>query len=495
MDLTYAPTSTDRPRTTPVGRWVGVLAVCLFGYALLGRTFAYVGLPPVFVGEVVLLVGLATALRAGAVLRALGSWTVLLWVALLAWSVLRAVPYVGAYGIDVARDLMLVGYGAYALVVMAVLLAEPDRLRELVAGYRTLAVWMLALAWLVYGIVKLAAGGLPSLPWAPGVGVLSAKGGDLMVHFTGVVAFLMLTQSRSAPAWAMAAFSAVVIMVSNRGGMVAFVLGLGVVWVLRPRGTGASRFVYAMAALIVFGIIAAPYVRVEVQGGSRDLSVEQIVENVRSIFGGSDSLALNGTVRWRMLWWGDIVDYTVNGPYFWTGKGYGVNLAISDGYTLQGDGEEETLRSPHNGHLTVLARSGVPGLALWGLVHLSWAVAVLRAWARARLGGDRRWVALFAWVVGLWVAALVNASFDVYLEGPMGGVWVWSVMGLGLAAARLQRTHPALLDDLPFGPPVAPTRAPAWGWSAPSASAAGPAHPPATRAERPRPAPQFHPAS
>jgi hypothetical protein len=44
-------------------------------------------------------------------------------------------------------------------------------------------------------------------------------------------------------------------------------------------------------------------------------------------------------------------------------------------------------------------------------------------------------VAIVGWIFAYWLAALVNASFDVYLEGPQGGIWFWSVIGLGIAAA------------------------------------------------------------
>lgn len=33
---------------------------------------------------------------------------------------------------------------------------------------------------------------------------------------------------------------------------------------------------------------------------------------------------------------------------------------------------------------------------------------------------------------------LINLSFDVYLEGPVGGMWFWTVIGLGVAAMRVQ---------------------------------------------------------
>lgn len=455
MDLTYTPPAALPHRATPAARYMGVLGACLFGYALLGRSFAYLGVPPLFVGEAVLAIGLVVALRVGRIGAAWTSWPLRLWALLLIWAGIRTLPYLSAYGIDAPRDAMLVGYGLYAVIVSSILLAEPERLRAWVGRYRRFAIAMLALAWAVYGAAKLMGGGGPTLPWAPGVGLISAKGGDLMVHMTGIVAFLMLGGLRSPVAFAMAAFSAGVIMVSNRGGMVAFALGLGLVWLMRPVGTGVSKFVYAFAALLLIGALVGPMLEVRIQGGTRDLSVEQVAENVMSVFGRSGSAALDGTKRWRLLWWGEIVDYTFTGPFFWTGKGFGINLAESDGFEV--DPEDDSLRSPHNGHMTVLARAGVPGLLLWIGIHLSWFGALVAAWFRARLADQRRWMALLAWLAGFWVAALVNASFDVFLEGPMGGIWLWSVIGVGVAAVRLQRTHPTLLDPLDL--PLPPTHA------------------------------------
>ena len=447
MDLTYAPPADLQARPTIATRYVGALGVCLLGYALLGKTFAYVGVAPVYIGEVMLAIGIGVALTMGRIGQAFSAWPLRLWALLLVWTLIRTVPYVAIEGIDAPRDAMVVVYGLYAVVVASVLLSEPERLRDLMAKYRSLAVVMLLLVGAVYGVTKLLGGGMPTLPWAPEVALLNAKGGDLMVQMTGIVAFLMLGGMRLSPwAVALAVFNVSVIMVSNRGGMVAFALGMGLVWLMRPSGTGATRFVYAMALLVIVAALVGPMIDIKIQGGTRSISIEQVVENVRSVFGNSGSNALDGTKRWRLLWWGKIVDYTFSGPYFWTGKGFGLNLAESDGFTL---GEvDEGLRSPHNGHMTILARSGVPGLVLWTALHLSWFGMVLFAWGRARLQDHRRWMALFAWLAGFWVAALVNASFDVYLEGPMGGIWLWSVIGAGVAAVRLHRTRPELLDPL-----------------------------------------------
>ena len=464
MDLTYAPPQ-YATKTSGGTRYLGALGVCLLGYALLGRTFAYVGLPPVFIGEVMLVIGLGVAAGSRKVGEVLATWPMRFWLVLMAWVLVRTVPYLGRDGIDAPRDAMLVGYGLYAVILGSLLLADPVRLRDLVHRYRRAVVVLLALTWIVYLINKMFEGGLPTYPWNSGVAIPEAKGGDLMVHMTALTAFLMLGLMRATPALVlMAAFSSGIIMISNRGGMVAFVLGLGLAWLMRPQGTGAGKIAYAFVFLVLAGGIVGPMLEVSVQDGTREVSVEQVVENVKSIFGQSSSVALDGTKRWRLLWWGEIVDYTVGGPYFWTGKGFGVNLAESDGFVVDDGG----LRSPHNGHLTVLARAGVPGAVLWLLVHGAWFGGVVLAWARAKRNRQRRWVAVFAWLAGFWLACMINASFDVFLEGPMGGIWLWSVMGIGLAAMRLQVTHPGLLNplDLPL-PDDAPARtdAPAYGWA------------------------------
>ncbi|NOZ95647.1 MAG: hypothetical protein GXP47_13060 [Acidobacteria bacterium] len=36
------------------------------------------------------------------------------------------------------------------------------------------------------------------------------------------------------------------------------------------------------------------------------------------------------------------------------------------------------------------------------------------------------------WLAAYLTAMLVNASFDVYIENPMGGVWLWALVGAAL---------------------------------------------------------------
>jgi hypothetical protein len=90
--------------------------------------------------------------------------------------------------------------------------------------------------------------------------------------------------------------------------------------------------------------------------------------------------------------------------------------------------------------MTFLARAGVPGLALWIALNAAFGIGLLRAYVRARRAAAGEWAALNLWVLAYWTAFLVNASFDVFLEGPQGGIWFWCVFGVGLAALAAQRS-------------------------------------------------------
>ena len=100
---------------------------------------------------------------------------------------------------------------------------------------------------------------------------------------------------------------------------------------------------------------------------------------------------------------------------------------------------EATLRSPHNAHLNILARSGLPGALAWAALQLTFAGMLILAYRRARARGQDLWTRLNLWTLASWAAFMINASFDVYLEGPQGGIWFWSFFGFGIALLEVQR--------------------------------------------------------
>ena len=437
----------------PARAFLWLLGFTLVGYACFNKSFAYLGVAPLFIGEVTLLIGLiAAATCRTATLRRVAVLAVPL-LAFMAWGAARTLPFVGEHGIDALRDGVLWGYGLFALAVAAVLLDEPQRLRRAVPFLKVYAVCFLVIGPVVMAGNKmlstdhLGGGGLEA-PWAPGVPLVYTKGGDIGVHLALVFGYLTLLGSL--PTWLVLVTlpAGGLLMQSSRAAMVVFAAGVLPFFAYRPRHpllwTLLSALLVGFVLLWASGFVWAP------PGEKREFSAENIVVSVKSLFGDKTHEEMVGTKAWRMDWWTDIVNYTIFGEHFLLGKGYGISLADDDGYQVEFD--TTPLRSPHNGHLTVLARGGVPGLALWVFANLAWLWVVFGAWLRSHRGdglaGRQEWARALLWLMVAWGVYLLNASVDVFLEGPMGGVWFWCLFGAGLAAAELSRTHPELLVNV-----------------------------------------------
>jgi hypothetical protein len=448
-DVLDEPETTVSPasRRAPADRFLLALAVALVGYALAGRGFAYIGLPPLFVGEALLGAGALVLLATRDITRMLDVPQTLVLLAWVAWCMLRTLPCVPQYGIDALRDGVIWGYAAFALIVAAVLLEKPERLARLIGYYRRFPVVFLALIPLVYIAYRGLGDALPKMPGqkAP---IVQVKEADVLVHLAGILSFWAVGFAGRRVAWPWLLLMAVslgAMGVVDRAGLVAFGAAVVLCLLLAPRSSAPRRII----VLGVAGAFAlwASGLRLEVPGGKgREISFQQFATNIGSIFGDANNDGLDSTKEWRVNWWRDIRDYTVNGKYFWTGKGFGINLADDDGYQVLSDG---SLRSPHSVHMMVLARAGVPGVALWGLTQLVFGCGITAAHFRCRRLGHDRWARLFLFVGTYWLVLLINGSFDVFIEGPMGGIWFWTVIGVGLAALGLYRQRPELLDELP----------------------------------------------
>jgi hypothetical protein len=259
----------------------------------------------------------------------------------------------------------------------------------------------------------------------------------MAVHLAAVAAFFLLglysTRRRLIPVdllWVVW-FVGSAALLSGRAALLTLVAGLGATAFLRPNWRFAS-FLWVGAVLVAAAVLLNISIRPGSGPGVREISATQVITNLRSIVSDTDQRN-NSTRDWRLEWWGDIAGYTLGGDAFWRGRGFGINIAEEDGFgTLAGD-----LRSPHSAHFTVLARMGVPGLALWLALHSAFAFSLLANIRRAQARGDHHWQAILTWILVYWAAALVNASFDVYLEGPQGAIWFWSVFGAGIAAIRI----------------------------------------------------------
>jgi O-antigen ligase len=410
------------------------LSALLIGYAFMGRGFAYLGVPPLYVGEFVLLLG-GFALVTAIPTRRPGVAHLLI-VLFMAWGALRAVPFLGTYGIETLRDSVVWGYAAFGLLLS--LLLTPIHVRRAVRLYgRVLPIFIawvpiLSFLWFAHQDV---------LPRIPGVGIPIPflKTGDVAVHLAGAAAFLLaglyprdVWRRVSEPfLWVGWIVGVAIVASVNRGGMLAVATVASVMLFTRSLGRWLSL---GFVALLLVGVVGLANVEIDT-GDARAISIQQIEVNIQSVLSDIDTPSLSGSKEWRQAWWDTIVAYTVHGPYFWEGKGYGINLADEDGFQV-GDG---TLRAPHNAHLNFLARGGVPGLVLWLAVQATFAVTMIRAANSAARSRQRLWLGVVGWVFVYWSATIVNMTFDVYLEGPQGGILFWSVIGFGLAVASCIR--------------------------------------------------------
>lgn len=412
-----------------------LLLFVLAGYAVLGRTFAGLGVYPVYVGEMVLAVGVLSLVANGWRVPLMRSPTVLLLVAFMAWGMVCTVPYLGTWGLFALRDAVLWGYGIF-LIMTASLLVDRRLVGRVPEWFGRLVPWVILITpyWVLGGEWANRGGLLP-------VAIGGPKPGDAAVHLGGVGAFLLagLSSARGKDgrrsgrflewvAWPALLLGIFAVGSWNRGGLLAALGALMVVLVMVPQRAGGKVLLAGVTTVFIFAAWLGSGISIQIRE-DRVINPEQIMENLGSV-GGASGSDLDNTREWRLEWWKDIINYTVHGPYFWTGKGYGINLTYDDG--IESDPDIPS-RSPHNGNLTVLARSGVPGFVLWTAVQVSFVVTMLLGYLRARRLHQHTRASLFAWVFAYWCAFMVNASFDVYLEGPQGGIWFWCVMGYGLA--------------------------------------------------------------
>jgi hypothetical protein len=397
---------------------------------VLGKGFAYTGHQPVFIGEVLLFCGLAVAVSAREPARLTQTPIGLLLVAFSLWGFARTVPFLGTYGVDALRDAAVWGYSLFVWVIALAVLQADDCLDTLVSRYDRYGGALLCLMLLAFLATSFLATSLPVWPGTE-VTIPYVKPGDMCVHAAGALAFILLGGGRRKGWWIAPALSAFLLgSMYTRGGLLGCAAAACAALVLFP---DRRRIITVVAALLLglTMVSAVDYLRVRLPNRQREISSEQLFENLRSVVDSeSGERDLDGTREWRLIWWGRIVDYTINGPYFWTGKGYGINLAVSDGI-YRSPMETSDLRSPHNSHLTFLARSGVPGAVLWLALQATWAFYILRAFALAKRTGQSAWAKFFAWVFAYWLAFMVNAAFDVALEGPAYAIPFWTIFGLG----------------------------------------------------------------
>lgn len=445
-----------RPEPLPRPRYfvwfTPALGLLLGGYLFFSKSFAYLHVPgtPVFVGEIVLAIGLAEALRIPSPWRHLLNRAPALRVvlALFAVCLVRLSSDYPAYGLDAIRDASIAYYGLFALLAAAAVVCEPTFVPRLLGWYRR--VLPAFLLWAPVAVLMANVGALSGVT-VPGTdtAINSFKTGDFGVQIAAAVAFLWLERprtegGRSGSLSTTVALSLVGLLglftcfTQSRGGFLAGGATLLVVAASLSPGRRGRLAVPIAAGLATIALLALLF-DVRFTTSNREVSLQQVVANTLSIFhsGNSSSENLSGTVEWREQFWRRIrIEMLTTGAWR-TGLGFGPVLGVRFGDDRLTDAAP--LRSAHNSHLTIFARTGVMGLGIWALLWLVWC-ARLHRWIRRRRGGVRDPDgAIAGWLLAAAVGMLVNAYFDPSLEGPQACIWLYVIVGVGAALTRSQR--------------------------------------------------------
>jgi O-antigen ligase len=434
-----------------------LLTAVTAGYVIGNRGFAQLSLSPnlpFLPAEGVLLVAGSLLLVQCAWSRELPFRRDALNLALLAWiacGTLRVGFDVSRYGVVALRDFALVYYAAFFFLGQD--LARDPRAKRVFLAVLLAASTLLVLIFPLYErfpnffFSTLVLRGTPLIFYK----------GDLVVTFIAVGAVLFFLRFESNGKWwnalASLALVAVVLASNNRAAMLA--LFAATAWLAFG---GRWHFAAAQAVVGVMGVALILAVAGAARTPWQKTPLFGIYERIVSIadptglrsYQGAETFSKGDNNLYRAVWWRAVFDETVEeNPYL--GLGFGRDLAARFVRIYYPESEEFNVRSPHNVLLTVFARMGALGLAIFLTILAIIAVRTRRA-IHAGAAEAGSWCAV--WII------LTSACLGVVLEGPMGAVVFWTVLGVANAPTPDTDPAPAITEPagaeqtLPLGAPA-----------------------------------------
>lgn len=413
--------------------WERVITFLIVGYLTCGRSFAYIGIPPMhlFIGEVVL---------AGLILIHTRE-TIDRWVD----SISRPGPlhtlgiallFFMADGVlELLRGLSL-GFSPLAALVNLVFNVYPLYLfaglwigsRDPDIAQRTIRI----LAWTngVYGLLYIVS--LHQLTYVipgtyPEIAVFGQPSGSA-IALLGLLCF----EEDLARHWLLLGLNCFVLLgIQVRAEFLGTIVGLVVWGILKRRIGRVVAIAGVLATLLAIGFLAdfsipAP----ETRGGKISAKYivgrmvapfdEQLAEELTPIAEGNA-----GTARWRTEWWKAIWRTTYGDATTAAfGRGYGFPLSSLVPY-IKG----EVVRTPHNAFFYALGYSGWIGVAATSAFQLALGGLL---WQAYRTTGQP-----FGLVV--WATFLCVALFGNLLETPFGAIPLYLLTGLAAAPAQVRQ--------------------------------------------------------
>jgi O-antigen ligase len=342
------------------------------------------------------------------------------------------------YGWLALRDYATYYYAAFFFVARA-LARNPDSVRIL-RGSVTFALAVLPLLYLLantfdeFFLTGLLVRGIPVFYYKE----------DLVAAYLFAGYFFLLAPPRpGGMAWrvpvAAVCFVTAFTIGSSRAAIVALVVTSG--WWLAARRWQPLKL---QAALAAAGLAVLALVAVAGEKPFNQSRLYTLYEHLASMIDlpGTGNYESEGRQyvgdnnRFRLVWWEAVATETwETNPVL--GMGFGYDLAARFQSTYEQDlGDEFTTRSPHSILFTLLGRTGLLGLAGFAVIVAGMVRKTLRVVRAIRT--DPAALGPLGWWSVCWTI-LISACFGVVLEGPMGAVIFWTLLGLAVA----EETRPA----------------------------------------------------
>ncbi len=264
---------------------------------------------------------------------------------------------------------------------------------------------------------------LPPIEIFGGQHILLYKNGDKSLHLLISSILMILFTEMYTRNWLilnsiLIFINLLILLAFTRSGSVAYLAGIFCFFFFSKTSfiTDGLRKVLKFIPLlliVVFGVFAAIEIEGDAQG--RMISLSQITDNFSSIVSSDIDGSLTDNKVWRLVWWAKLLNESFTLEHFFIGKGLGMSLAGNDLTSV-----DENLRSPHNFHLTIIARFGYIIFFIW----LYWLWLLFKPLFTKKLSGKTLGLTC------ILLAFIINGSFDVFFEGPMGAFPFWTLVGL-----------------------------------------------------------------
>lgn len=321
--------------------------------------------------------------------------------------------------INVIRDSFAVEYALFAILLYFFKEERDFIWQKLISIYQWAPLILLINFLLFYYVVLY----LPPIEIFGGQPLFLYKNGDKSLHLLISSILMILFTDQFSRGWlilntVLILINLLILLAFTRSGSVAYLAGIFCFFFFSKTSiiTEGLRKVLKFIPfllIIVFGVFTAIEIEGDAQG--RTISLSQITDNFSSIVSSDIDGSLTDNKVWRLVWWAKLLNESFTLEHFFIGKGLGMSLAGNDLTSV-----DENLRSPHNFHLTIIARFGYIIFFIW----LYWLWLLFKPLFTKKLSGK---------ILGLTcilLAYIINGSFDVFFEGPMGAFPFWTFVGL-----------------------------------------------------------------